>query len=394
MKWPPTRESLFRLAVVTLLCVANTALSHACVALAQDANGNPVNTLISGEQAVIIWDAPHKMEHFIRQADIATTGMKVGFLVPTPNTPTLVEVDPLIFTLTAEEAAPREVGPTVRETPIGFLLRIFGAFRVKRVFTTITSQLAVAATGEENRVQVVSETDVADYHATVLAADDTARLAQWLKANGYVWQPEDDAWLQPYLAAKWKITAFKLIQKPANQASGSIESHAIRMSFTTDHPFFPYSEPGDVELGKAAPAGARTLNVAILSNQRMSGKLADGHAWPGELQYAGGIAAPYSVSQLLAFAKLDPAKDNVTSPNVLTYYTDHSSPRPGTADLDFSAAADQSTFLKTIVNSYLPTVYVMDWTNWLANFEMLLILACPIAFFVWLRHLDRKLGRS
>src|SRR5690242_18626906 len=59
---------------------------------------------IESEQAVIIWDEPHKIEHFIRQADIRTKDPDLGFLVPTPQTPELVEVDPSIFQLAAEVA--------------------------------------------------------------------------------------------------------------------------------------------------------------------------------------------------------------------------------------------------------------------------------------------------
>ena len=378
---------------IAFLAVVSSGLCRGCIALAQDANGQPVSTLISGEQAVIIWDEAHKTEHFIRQAAIATTGISVGFIVPTPQTPTLVEADPAIFNFTSEEAAPEEIGPTVRETPIGLLVRIFGAFQVKGVFTTIASQLAVAESNSTNTldsVQVISETDVANYHATVLAAEDTVSLSQWLKDNGFTWKPEDDAWLQPYLTAKWKITAFKLLQKPDEKDSGSIQSRAIRMSFTTDHPFFPYSEPGDVELGKIPASGWRMLNVAILSNQRMAGKLADGHDWPGEVQYAGDISTPYSISQLMAFAKFDPIKDAVTTPTVLTYFTDSSSPRPGTADLNFSADKDQSSFRKTIVNTSLPPNYEMDWTNPFADLLAVLLVACPIGLFVWLNRLNRK----
>jgi len=365
--------------MVALLALSRTN-SSACVALGIDANGHQyVVSLggvpppaITGEQAVIIWDEAHKTEHFIRQANISTTQTNVGFIVPTPQTPELVEADSRIFAMAGEEAAPKQVPRTLSRTPMEFLSQLPGLFIVKGVFTTITSQLAIAASGP-NDVQVISEQDVADYHATVLAAENTASLSQWLRDNGYAWNKDDDAWLQRYLTSKWKITAFKLLQTPSETGTGSIQSRAIRMSFITDHPFFPYSEPGDTASGGPPNPGDRVLNVAVLSNARMSGKLADGHAWPGELQYSGPMD-----NRLMTYANFDPKKDVVTEPACLTYFVDKSNPRPGTADLYFSTDSDQTAFRKIIVDPDLPPNYQMDWSHPLADVEALLIVGLPI----------------
>jgi hypothetical protein len=79
-----------------------------------DSAGAPAQqTYVSAERAVIIWDGVHHVEHFIRQAIIHTQDSDLGFLVPSPNTPTLSNVDSPIFEDTAAEGSPR-----VKEAPV------------------------------------------------------------------------------------------------------------------------------------------------------------------------------------------------------------------------------------------------------------------------------------
>jgi hypothetical protein len=349
--------------------------------------GIPVQSpVIADEQAVIIWDEVHKIEHFIRQADINTTDPNVGFLVPTPQAPELAEIDPGIFDLVREDAAPKMVPEVVYQTPLemmGYALKkVFSPDA--RVFTTISETLAYAGSGPSG-VEVISEQNVADYHAVVLEADNVGMLSQWLKDNGYAWSKKAETWLKPYVDAKWKITAFKLIKPSSEQNSTSLVSHAIRMSFPTDRPFFPYSEPGDTEKGQSTSVGSRSLSVAILGSQRMSGVLADGHAWPGVLQFSGAMESPYDAGQIMAFAKLDGTKYQMTMPTRLTYFLDNSSPRPGTADLNFSPDADQSLMRKIEVDHSLPVELRLDFSHPLSDFcaaLIVLLVAGPFIYYL------------
>ena len=52
---------------------------------------------VNAEQAVILWDAATKTEHFIRAASFTSTSADFGFLVPTPTLPTLHEADARLF---------------------------------------------------------------------------------------------------------------------------------------------------------------------------------------------------------------------------------------------------------------------------------------------------------
>jgi len=385
--------------VLSLFVVPSAAL--ACAVLVTDKNGHqhmevagstpspslaPPPPVISGEQAVIIWDDVHKIEHFIRQANIDTAEPELGFLVPTPQTPELVEADASIFEQIAIVAEPEKVPEIVYETPLEMMRRIANGFAAtKSIFTTISAQLAYAGPGPRE-VQVVHEQDVAHYHAAVLAADDAAALAKWLKDNGYAWSEDATAWLRPYVEAKWKITAFKLLKPSTDPYSTSLDTHAIRMSFAADHPFFPYSEPGDTNKGQPASPNGRSLTVAVLSNERMSGTLANGKAWPGELQY-GSVLSSEAASQILTLSKLDDPKYQMTRPSRLTYFRDTSNPRPGTADLYFSPNADQSLMRKTEIDYSLPKEYRFDFSHPFSDLVALLIVLAvvsPIAYLlIW-----------
>ena len=340
---------------------------------------NPTSeNYIASEQAVIIWDEAHKIEHFIRQADIRTKDPDLGFLVPTPQTPELVEVDPSIFQLAADMARPKKVREVIYHTPLqifGSVLRGPAGLLAAPFFGTISGM----SDRSPDEPEIISEQDIAGYHAVILAADDANGLAQWLKQNGYETTPELEAWFKPYIAAKWKITAFKLIKtKPSGITFSSedkpIITHAIRMSFATDRPFFPYSEPGDKHRARVASPYGRALRVAVLSTGRMQGNLDDLTPWAGDLYFAGSPTpasdSVWKTSDWLAFAKLD---GRLTLPTTLTYWRDLSNPRPGTTDLYFSAAADQSSFRKTEIDYSLPARYWLDLSNPISDLAGLLI---------------------
>ncbi len=390
----------------------------ACMVLAPGPNGEPGRamtldearkwrdgTMITGENAVIIWDESRKIEHFIRQADIRTSASDVGFIVPTPETPELAEADSRIFLLATQMAKPKPIPEVVYETPLEALNRMIHFGKTGVFFRPIRGELALAS---RSSVQVLQEKDVAGYHAVTLAADDVEALSQWLKENGYAIDPAAEAWLQPYIADKWKITAFKLARQAQDAGTDFIRSKAIRMSFPTERPFFPYSEPGDTAAsGAAQPVGTeRHLNVAILSQVRMTGALKGGQPWPGELLFAGSSTPPLHVSdsdsgqirpppgQWLTLAGLDSAKDKPELPPWLTCFQDNSNPRPGTADLYFTPSVDASPMQRTEVDPFLPKDYRTDWSHPLSNLGVVLIFlligGLLAAYPIWLFRISRS----
>src|SRR5262245_31614994 len=130
-------------------------------------------------------------------------------------------------------------------------------------------------------VRTLSTQRVAGYDAVVLEADDAAELNRWLGKHGYASSPSLTEWLTPYVAARWKITAFKIAKDAGYREIGT---SAVRMSFQTDRPFFPYREPADQRDAKESRAGDRLLRVFLLSSSRMDGTLGENAsgAWPGK----------------------------------------------------------------------------------------------------------------
>jgi hypothetical protein len=280
---------------------------------------------IAEESALIVWDEKAKREHFIRRAQFRTTGREFGFLVPTPGKPELAEVKDDIFDQLEQATKPavvyeeglRGVEPTALCLGL-FLLR--GASKFE-------AATAVAP------VRVLDAQRVAGYDAVVLEADDPGALAAWLEDHGYAARPELTAWLTPYVAQKWKITAFKIAGDAGATALGTA---AVRMSFATDRPFYPYREP--VDQRENLPAGAprdRLLRVFFVGPGRVEGAIGSAAgrpgaakgAWPGRTVWSDRIEAGQAVVTL-----------PVSAPegSWLTMFEDRASPRPGTDDLFFA----------------------------------------------------------
>ncbi len=173
---------------------------------------------LNTETVLIVWDAEHKTEHFVRKATFETSASHLGLLVPTPTKPDLTEVKDVIFAKLFSITA-----PPPRPNPLGVS---FGG-----VENSVRARVPVT---------VLETKEVAGFEAAVLAATDPMALAEWLRQHNYQSSSELDAWLRPYIERAWIITAFKIAKsKPEVRA---VVSAAVRMSFQTDRPFFPYRE--------------------------------------------------------------------------------------------------------------------------------------------------------
>jgi len=302
------RSTPWLFAICALLPPAFTGNSPAygCLAVA----GNGIAIRIASEEAVIIWDAAHHREDFIRRATFQTQAKNFGFMVPTPTVPTLAEADPAVFPLLEHMIRPMQ--------------------RASLHAGLEKTKAASVPTG----VQVLHTQQVAGYQAVVLAADNTKALTRWLKSHGYTSSPQDAAWLTPYVQAHWKITAFK-IAKP-DPTAPAVTSSLVRMSFATNEPFFPYREPASNAITRGTPS-PRLLRVFLLANDPMRGHFkaaqADGQ-WPGTV---------VGINQLPDYQRGLIARQSALVPSqlpsrlYLTTFEDHSSPRPGISDVIFRA---------------------------------------------------------
>ncbi len=304
--------------VMTLGCASRVA--HACAPAPPD--GAAVR--IADEEALIAWSAETKTEHFVRRASFRSSSDAFGFIVPTPSKPDLGEVDIALFDALAENLRP----PVIYET---------AGYDVAAGCTTLAGSKRMAASSVEASpvVRVLDEQRVAGFDAVVLSADDPAALALWLKDRGFAQGPALTEWLAPYVSKRWILTAFKIANRNPGAETRVIGTSAVRMTFKTDRPFYPYREPRDqretltASLDKVA-VDHRTLRVYFASDTRYEGALDDGGAFPAETKLAGWITAPPTGKALIPERAF------------LTVFEDTSNPRPGTDDVFFSPAKDAS----------------------------------------------------
>jgi len=281
--------------------------------------------LIAEEGAIILWDAGQKMQHFIRWARFDATAPDFGFLVPTPSQPELAEVAEGIFSTMEQWIAPKAVARS--EWNFAPLLC---------AFTVATMSEKLDDAKAPPNVRVLHTQRVGGFDAVVLEADDAEKLRQWLDKNGYIARPELTSWLGPYLAEKWKITAFKIAHDP--KSGGPAKTSPVRMSFRTDRPFFPYREPEETKEPDAPYRGMRLLRVFFVCDQRMKASLGN-DTWPARVPWSNTLDDPQR-AELAKAVGLDPA--SLPTSARLTVFEDASSPRAGKEEVYFEPSTDQS----------------------------------------------------
>jgi hypothetical protein len=308
---------------------------------------------IADEEALIVWDAAKRTEHFVRRASFRTEGPAgaandFGFLVPTPTQPTLGEADNAVFASLEGATRPEYRTVTKTEYELG----------ISCLYLTMRGKSAAHAPQDE--VRVLDQARVAGYDAVVLEADSSSGLNEWLGAHGYASRPALTAWLSPYVAAHWKVTAFKVA--PASPNDPRVATSAVRMTFETDKPFFPYREPEDQRSG---PPSARILDVFMVSTAgRLDGAIGEAHHnWPGATRYA---KVREDVDTVLRGAL--PAGLTIGKAWLMSF-RDTSSPRPGTDDLFFATATTQAEMIPPPIT----------WTNVASRLIPVDLLALGIA---------------
>ncbi len=317
---------------------------------------------VQGEEALIVYDASARREHFIRRADFDSTASDFGFLVPTPSPPELGEVQDGLFATLADAVAPAVehrtewIPMTCCSAPFQMTLLSRGAS------DDVVALHAVAPSG----VDVLSTARVAGLDATVVRATDTDALGAWLSEHGYEMRPALTRWLAPYVEAGFAITAFKIAKGDA--VSSAVGTRAVRMTFATERPFYPYREPSDTRerLG-------RRLRVFLVASSRHDGRLDDGSPWHADVTYARPIADPAS----LLDSTLRPA-----GALWLTSYIDTSPLRATGGDLWFAA--------HDTADEVVPDPIIVTDAQSILPLPVEPIIAIGVGVFVWRRRKRRK----
>ncbi len=290
--------------------------------------------VVNADQTVIIiWDAATKTQHFIRQASFKSEADDFGFLVPSPTQPELEEAGdeafPHLRRLTEPE--PKYVGGG-------------GG-------CTCSANPAALDDRRSLEVKILEEKRVAGFNASVLEAKSATALTQWLKDHGYAFSPEVEAWAKPYIGAGWKITALKVLRGKDPPAKTDVKAAALRISFKTDRPLFPYREP-DYK-GSAAAVGARDrlLRIYFLAEARYQGELTKEMPWTSKVAWAGKLSAEDRakiLEELKLPANIGPAEF------YLTEFEDHWPYRLMPADVYFHRAATQESIRLASVSGPAP----------------------------------------
>jgi hypothetical protein len=315
-------SNLYRLLVcgVALSCGVLVLLAGLDLPRSADACGTAsragIQVRVAEESAIVLWDAAAKVQHFIRRATFDANTPDFAFLVPTPTQPTLHKSRDEAFAFLEKLTVPRIVKEYVFVPKIG----------------------CGSASKKPADVRVLEEGRVAGFDYKIFETATAQDLYDWLKKNDYVTRPDLKEWVEPYVQKKWKFTVFKIAKDAKKQ---EIATSAVRMSFSAEKPFFPYSEPAEQrDTGKP---GRRLLRVFFVGEKRYAGVLGDEQTWPGRTVWAGQLQ-PESVQTLGSSLEMP---INISTP-WLTVFEDDSSPRPGTHDVFFSPSSVQDEVYRTV----------------------------------------------
>jgi hypothetical protein len=302
---------LLALSLVAVLLALHPRGAEACAT----APPRGAEARVADEEAIIVWDAAAGRETFIRRAKFHSTAKQFGFLVPTPSRPELGEVDAGVFQTLAELIRP-EVQIDESGTKV-------------EVFSLITSCMGGMEKGAGPRgpapaVRVIQSAHVAGMDAITVAAEDPKALADWLGAHGFASTPELEAWLAVYTQQRWMITAFVIASDEDQQALYDVATKAVKMTFETSTPFYPYREPEQKDADPDELAlPPRMLRVFFVSDQRYTGK-----GWAASTLYSARTQIPID---------LYPGKADR-----LTVFIDDASPRIAKDEVFFEPNKDQS----------------------------------------------------
>ena len=265
------------------------------------------------EKAIIVWNPKTEMEHFIRQASFEGKAKDFGFIVPTPSQPQVEEADAAAF---------ERLQRLVPQPPAA------------------GTDAVSAAPGGFRGVEVLEQKRVGDYFVTVLRATDGATMLTWLKSNGYQSRPAMESWLDHYAKQQWYFAALKFVRKPD---SVEPKTSAIRVSFKTKVPHYPYKMPEDTW-----PAGhVRPVALFFVGPGQATAVYRDGkEKWEAQKVWSGALPDP----ERAGLAKeLNLKIEDIPAGSTVTVMRNHRNDHGYDRDLDFAMA------------STVPTVVLVIW---------------------------------
>jgi len=308
---------------------------------------------IADQRILIAWDPHTKIEHFVREAGFLVADERskatsaeagnddFGFLVPSPTSPEVEETDRDVFLRL--EMAVQPIIQRVNRWRVDLMPGLLLPFKLERTLLGTGGLPPTAAID----VRVLETKQVAGYDVAILQADDAGALQVWLHDHGYAMRDSMKEWVKPYIEKGWVITAFKY-------ADGSTRTNvgAVRMSFRTERPVFPYRVPSDqhVDLNKGR---GNTLSAFVIGPGKAEGSLGEGaNASPWASKSLVRYSKPIAKGTLLGLLRGAIAQDDFNEPMWLMAIDDTTWPS-GSEDLwfDFDPKGTEYQQVKTVAVS-------------------------------------------
>jgi hypothetical protein len=221
---------------------------------------------IASEEALVVWDAERRLEHFVRRAEFQGGSSNFGFLVPVPALPEIAEADERVFE-TIEKFWESQRIEDVRS-------------RFEGLTSLLVSSKRSAASEPASGVTALASARVAGMDAVVLDAESPEALVDWLREHDFGFRPELSSYVEPYVRERSKIVAFRYARDASTPVVGT---RAVRLTFATERPFFPYREPRDA--ARFVPARFR---LHVLSSSSVRGTLGEARQpWTASIRYSG-----------------------------------------------------------------------------------------------------------
>lgn len=276
---------------------------------------NPMSLI--DEKAIIVWDAERRLEHFVRQASFEGEAQDFGFIVPAPTEPKVAEAK--------KEAFAR--------------LEEFVAEELHKSRKSSGNDDDAADAAPAGSVELIDQYLVGDYEVSILKAIDGKAMLGWLKTNDYTSRPAMEDWLDHYSKMGWFFAALKFIRPEDAQTP---ETSAVRVSFATDVPFYPYKMPADTwPKGHVRPIALYFVSGGVARAQ-YRGSSED---WEAEVKWSGRL--PREEAMTLA-TNIGLSADDIPEGTTLTVFRNS----------ETAQGYDQDLFFLTY-NSILPTWAVL-----------------------------------
>lgn len=195
------------------------------VATADGAVVSPPNYYVqeTSQQAVVFYEAATQTETMVVGINYQGTAQDFGWLIPTPNQPTVERGSQNVFANLSAITDPYSNSYKSSEDSA-----LLGGYDAQPT----------------SSVTVVSEQQVAYYDVTVLTATNTEDLVNWFNANGYKYPQAYSYILQDYITNGWYFTAMKIDPTLVNTSSANStlltgEAVPVQLTFIAENMVYP-----------------------------------------------------------------------------------------------------------------------------------------------------------